>query len=67
MMLHDATSLGVKPSPWKATSKAEDILAAEHVVSNFRERRNEWGYYAVLTAYFQSHLAEIFFQTTKYD
>lgn len=35
-MLHDAAGLGVKPSPSKATNKAENILAAEHVVSNFR-------------------------------
>lgn len=47
-MLHDATGLEVKPSPSKATNKAENILAAEHVVSTFRELRNEWGYCAIL-------------------
>ena len=51
-MLHDAAGLGVKPSPRKATNKAENILAAEHVMSNFWELGNEWGYYAILTPYF---------------
>jgi len=64
-MLHDAAGLGVKPSPSKATNKAENILAAEHVVSNFWELGNEWGYYAILTPYFRSHLAKKYFETNN--
>ena len=67
MMLHDATSLGVKPSPWKATSKAEDILAAEHVVSNFRERRNNEVTMPFSQLTSSRTWQNFFFQTTKYD
>lgn len=43
-MLPDAAGLGEKPSPSKATNKAENVLTAEHIESNFWELRKEWGY-----------------------